>query len=197
MIAIIRKLAVLMMVFGGCSFGMRGVDPEWDRKQEPVCTDSYVPVFVDGFVSTIIASTTAQVAADSEVPLDASVVVGAIGISLLYTVGALVGVSKYNECRLAKAEWYASEAIRESSAKADVAPSSPAARSPAAPSSPAALDSPSALGSPAARSARLVSTTVPPGVLLHELTLASRVESMHAWARRVRTCSRGPRRTGQ
>lgn len=126
MISTIWTLGTLAMMFCGCSFGMRGVDPKWDGKQEPVCFESYAPVIVDALTASSIAGVLAQGTPEGQPPLDGSIVAGGILISLLYTVSASVGASKYSECRVAKADWYVREAIRESSAKADVASSSPA-----------------------------------------------------------------------
>lgn len=141
MIWIIHKLAMLMVVLSGCSFGMHGIDPNWDRQQEPECTDSYAPVIIDGMMASVTATALSEIA-EQGYPLEDSIVAGAIIISLVYTVSALTGVSKYNGCRVARADWHAREAIRASKAKAEPnATSSSAPRPRAAASSPAAPNS--------------------------------------------------------
>jgi hypothetical protein len=120
------------MVLAGCSFGMRGVDPSWDRTQEPACTDSYIPVAVDGLTASLISGVVSQNEKEGKYPLDTSVIVASILVSLVYTVSAVNGARKYNECRVARADWHAREAIRVGNADAE-------ARSRSAPSPPAAL----------------------------------------------------------
>jgi hypothetical protein len=112
-----HKLIALLALLGSCSFGMSGVDPKWDGTREPNCTDTYTPVAVDGFAAAMISGTLVEVSKDY--PVDTSVVVGAVAVSLLYMVSARVGASRYKECRLAKADWYVREAIRARNEHAD------------------------------------------------------------------------------
>jgi hypothetical protein len=147
----IRKLAALTMVLGGCSFGMKGVDPQWDGKQEPVCADSSTPVIMDGLAAVALSSGFKYAVQSGLYTPDTPVTAGVIATSLLYSLGAWVGRSRYKECRLVKADWHVREAIRESSAHADLALNSVAAPgSPGAPSPPLASSTPAALATTAA-----------------------------------------------
>lgn len=128
------KQGILMMALGNCSFAMRGVDPAWDHKQSPECADSYAPIVVDGLTASFLASVTAELAQDSEIQVDPSILLGAAAISFIYTVSAGVGASTYNECRVARADWYTHEALEKSHAQAGVAPGTSAV--------PNAMDSP-------------------------------------------------------
>jgi hypothetical protein len=104
-----QPVAALVLMVGSCSFGMRGVDPDWDGKQQPDCTDTYVPVLVDGFVATIVSSATAEVARTA--PIDGRLIAASIAISLVYSASALVGSRRYRSCRTLRAEWHVREAI--------------------------------------------------------------------------------------
>jgi len=182
MISNILKLGALMVVLGSCSLGsMRGVDPKWDGKQEPNCTDTYVPVALDGFAAAVISGTVVEVSEATEYSLDTSVVVGAVAVSLLYIVSARVGASRYKECRVAKADWYVHEAISARNEHANDALSSVSApRSPDAPSAP--------LGS--TTSAQQATTTVGPGYFC--TTSLSRTELARCTRERA-TCERAQR----
>jgi hypothetical protein len=129
MISIIFKLSVLIMTLGSCSFGMRGVDPAWDGKQEPVCADSYTPVVLDISAATSLASVAvAAFSFGEKIQTDVleQMGLGSIIVALLYTASAHNGASKYRKCRLAWAWWHAHEAIKESR-EPDLKLSSPAA----------------------------------------------------------------------
>jgi hypothetical protein len=132
--SIIQTSVALVMMLASCSFGMRGVDPSWDRTKEPDCTDSYIPVVVDGMTASVVSGVVAQNQKEGKYPLDTSVVVASLLVSLVYTASAVNGARKYNECRLVKADWYAREAIRVGNADAE-------ARSRSAPNPPAAPNS--------------------------------------------------------
>lgn len=110
------RLGALMMVLGGCSLVvMRGADSKRDRPAEPVCSESLVPIYVDGFTASFTAGMAAELAQlELEPPVPESVLAGFVITSLLFTVSAVSGASMYKSCRRAKADWYASEAIRES-----------------------------------------------------------------------------------
>jgi hypothetical protein len=153
MFAKIHRLGALLMILSGCSLAMRGVDPAWDKKQEPICSDSYAPVAVDGLTASAVIGLVSELAKEPDIKLDTSIVVGAVAVSLLYTVSAGVGASRYNDCRVARAEWYANEAIREIGVPADDEPSAPSVAD--APSAP----SPRAPGTPRASSAPAVAMT--------------------------------------
>lgn len=122
MISFTRRLGVLLMALGGCSFAMQGVDPARNREQEPKCTDSTLPVFLDGLIASSSASALVEVARTSETPMTGEEVVGVLAVSALFTVSALVGSHKYKQCRRAKAVWHAEQAIRESGAAVEDAP---------------------------------------------------------------------------
>ncbi len=115
--ALVGTLGVLWMMTG-CSLAMRGVDPQQSPQEEPVCADSYLPVMVDASTSTVISGTLAQLLQDGSVPLDNSVVFGGVAVSLMYTVSAIIGASKYRACRHARADWYARQAIAKLRASA-------------------------------------------------------------------------------
>lgn len=162
MLAKLHPLGALLMILSGCSLAMRGVDPAWDKKQEPICSDSYAPVVVDGLTASTITGVVARLAQEPDIKLDPPIVVGAVVLSLLYTVSAGVGASRYKECRVARADWYASEAIREIGVPADDEPSAPDA--PSAPSV-AGATSPHASSAPpvAMASAKPATATVSEG----------------------------------
>jgi hypothetical protein len=123
MISKIHRLVVLMVLLGGCSLTMRGVDPGWDHHEEPQCTESHTPVVVDGATASGLAGFAVNVATDDTLPMDLKV--PAVGISavlaLVYTASAATGASKYKSCRSARAEWHANEAILESRARSAAA----------------------------------------------------------------------------
>jgi hypothetical protein len=104
----------------GCAFAMQGPDPNWDGKQKPDCAESYAPVVVDAFTSSVIASTAVELALDDKVNVPAEVTLAAIGVSLVYAASAASGARKYNACRTTTARWRASEAVRERDAGAAV-----------------------------------------------------------------------------
>jgi hypothetical protein len=118
----ISKLCTLaaLMALGGCSFGMRGPDPEWDGKQLPSCSDDHATVVLDGVMSGLVAATMAALPRANGPDIDGSVLLGGIGISVAYLAGALVGHSRYKSCRLVRADWYIREAIRKANAKSPV-----------------------------------------------------------------------------
>jgi hypothetical protein len=113
MIWILCRLGVLMMALGGCSpLLMRGVQPDWDGEQEPECSDSHLPIYVDGFMASLAASYAAEIAG-SELSGAGTVMAGAVVTSLLFTASAFSGASKYKECRKIRADWHARQAINE------------------------------------------------------------------------------------
>jgi hypothetical protein len=113
-----HRLVVLMVLLGGCSLAMRGVDPGWDHHEEPQCTESHTPVVVDGLTASGLAGLALQAAREDTFPMDLKVSIAAMSIvlALVYTGSAAAGSSKYKNCRSARAAWHASEAIRESRA---------------------------------------------------------------------------------
>jgi hypothetical protein len=108
-----HKLGVPLVLLCSCSLAMTGVDPAWDGKREPVCTDSYVPAVIDGMTASVIASSVVQLASDDTVALDERFVAGGIVLALLYTTSAAIGVSRYKACRVARADWQTRDAIRD------------------------------------------------------------------------------------
>jgi hypothetical protein len=122
MFSIIFRMCMLG-VFGGCSFFMSGVDPNWDRKHEPKCTKSYTTVIVDGLVAVTAAEIVRQ-QYSSEPSLPDELIPVSLGASLVYTASAWVGATKYKNCRKARAEWHVSEAIRQATEGAARAPGS-------------------------------------------------------------------------
>jgi hypothetical protein len=113
-------MGALMLALGGCSvLVMRGVAPGADGAQEPECSESHVPIYVDGFTASFLAAVAAELPT-MEPPVPGSFVMGTVLASLVYTVSAVSGASKYKECRRARADWHAREAIRESGASTDI-----------------------------------------------------------------------------
>jgi hypothetical protein len=149
----IRKLGALMTVLGGCSFGMRGLDPAWDGIQEPVCADSYAPVVIDGFAATVLAAVVAQPLPEGTPPLEPSIVLGALGLSLIYTVSAARGATVYRACRRARADFQVRDALAGSNAKPGGPPGSlPAPGAPAAPGAQVASTTSAVQATPGVRS---------------------------------------------
>jgi|SRR6185436_2048831 len=132
MMSNVCRLVALTMLIGSCSIlRMQGVDPEWDRKQEPVCSERYWPVIFDGIVAGSIASFVTQ-DADSFAPLmSTEQMLSAGAVSLFYAASAFIGASRYQECRKAKAEWIAQDAIQKANAQAG--PTSAVPNAPLAP----------------------------------------------------------------
>jgi len=181
-----NKLIVLLALLGSCSFGMSGVDPKWDGTREPNCTDNYVPVAVDGLAGVAISAALAEMS--KEYPLDTSVVVGAVAVSLLYIVSAKVGASRYKECRVAKADWYVREAISARNEHAD-----DALRSVSAPQSSDVPSVPLASTTSAQQTTKTVGTGYfcTRSLSRTELTMCMRERSTCARAQRVLTAPDG------
>jgi hypothetical protein len=127
---IIPKLGVLLVMLGGCSLvAMRGVDPNWDGVQEPKCSEGYAPVYVDGFLASTVAGVAVELA-QADVPTDEDntiipIVAATVLVSLIFTGSAATGVSRYRECRKAKAGLYVREALGDSQLKVDIEPTVP------------------------------------------------------------------------
>lgn len=126
MIATIPKVPMLLLttMLGGCSLiGMHGVDPQWDGKKAPECSDNYTPVYVDSFLSSIAAGTALDVVLQDPPPANAATKTIFTAItSLLFMSSAFIGASRYRECRKAKAGLYVREALGENGAQGAVAP---------------------------------------------------------------------------
>lgn len=116
-----RKIAALCaFTISGCSVFMTGVDPRWDGKTEPKCTDSLAPLVGDHVLATAIgAYTTHQVGtAEDREALDHAmdVALGGSVIMLVLGISALYGFSQYADCKAAKAAWSINAAINDTSA---------------------------------------------------------------------------------
>ena len=131
MISSIHRLGVLLLMLGGCSLAMRGLDPGWvkDPRKEPKCSQSYRPVYIDSAMAIGLASGAADLTRESLMggrdiyQARARLVVWGTAnvLSLLYAASASIGSAKYKNCRSARGAWYANQAIRESTANSEPA----------------------------------------------------------------------------
>jgi hypothetical protein len=120
MISNIHTLGVLAMALGGCSLTMRGAVPYWDKREEPKCSQNYTPIYIDGLIANVNASLALDVVLNNEYSPSVKEHVGGVtaAIAFLFTVSALVGSSRYQSCRKARAAWATSEVLRERTAEA-------------------------------------------------------------------------------
>lgn len=102
----------LIIVFGGCSFGMRGVDPSWDGASDPDCTSTHVPVLIDAATAIATSSIVAELVGTDPPLVEPAVLIAGAAASLLYTISAVQGSAKYKACRQATASWQVREAVR-------------------------------------------------------------------------------------
>lgn len=128
MITTISRLAVLplMMALGGCAIiTMRGVDSKWDGTRELECSESYAPVYVDGYLASLAAGATVELARSDpflrarDLRMKAG---GAVLTSLLFTISASIGASRYKECRQANAKLYIRDALSKHRSRLEVKP---------------------------------------------------------------------------
>jgi hypothetical protein len=114
-----RHVVWVLGLLCACSFGMKGVQPDWDGASEPECTSDQAPVILDAIAAGLslgigVAAGDESVAAnDAGHPNRTADVMAISGfvLALGFTVSAIVGESTYKECKNAKAEWRLGGAI--------------------------------------------------------------------------------------
>ena len=89
-----RKTACAVLLLGGCSFGMKTLDPEWNGSKKPDCDASYGPMLVDALLTAGFAagSTIAAESGNEELAFGAAIV------ALGFAIGGYVGESNADEC---------------------------------------------------------------------------------------------------
>jgi hypothetical protein len=101
MIAI--KLAAATALLSACSFGMTGLDPKWDGKSQPDCSDAAI-VLDRAVGAAFLATGVGTIWARQD---DAHVLAGgiAIGVGAIFQISASVGSKTFITCQTARTRW--------------------------------------------------------------------------------------------